>query len=63
MAEIKDKHGVSSGVSRLGGVAILFSLLGGMMLNMYVTDNLDYENMIGQINPILLLSFVLGWLG
>ena len=59
----KDKHGVSSGASRLGGVAILFSLLGGMMLNMYVTDNLDYENMIGQINPILLLSVCIGLVG
>ena len=59
----KDKHGVSSGASRLGGVAIIFSLLSGIMLNLYVTDNLNYESIIGQINPILLLSICVGLVG
>jgi UDP-GlcNAc:undecaprenyl-phosphate/decaprenyl-phosphate GlcNAc-1-phosphate transferase len=59
----KGKHGVSSGASRLGGVAILFSILSGMMLNMYLTDNLNYESMIGQINPLLLLSICVGLIG
>lgn len=59
----KDKHGVSSGSSRLGGVAIIFSLLSGMMLNMHAINNLNYESIISQINPILLLSICVGLVG
>ena len=59
----KDKHGVSSGASRLGGVAILFSLLSGMMLNMYVTDNLITKIWLLKLIQYCCYQSALGWLG
>ena len=37
-----DKHGVTSGASRLGGLAIMFSLLSGIVLNTYISENLTF---------------------
>ena len=59
----EDKHGVASGASRLGGLAIVFSLLSGMALNIYITDNLSYKIISGLNNPILLLSICIGLVG
>ena len=38
------KHGVSSGASRLGGIAIFFSLTIGLIFNYYLSNNSSLEN-------------------
>jgi UDP-GlcNAc:undecaprenyl-phosphate/decaprenyl-phosphate GlcNAc-1-phosphate transferase len=59
----KEKHGVSSGASRLGGLAIIFSLLSGIILNLYISDSLNYKNLISELNTILYFSILVGLVG
>jgi UDP-GlcNAc:undecaprenyl-phosphate/decaprenyl-phosphate GlcNAc-1-phosphate transferase len=59
----KEKHGVSSGTSRLGGLAIIFSLLSGIFLNLYISDNLNYKNLISELNIVLFFSILVGLVG
>ena len=58
----EDKHGVSSGASRLGGLAIMFSLLSGIALNSYISEDLSYVNLKDEFS-IILFSFLVGLIG
>jgi len=57
------KHGVSSGASRLGGLAILFSLISGIIINHYLNGTLSLEGLSLYINNILIFSFMIGLIG
>lgn len=57
-----DKHGVTSGASRLGGLAIMFSLLSGIVLNTYISENLTFMIFKDEFY-LLLFSFLVGLVG
>jgi UDP-GlcNAc:undecaprenyl-phosphate/decaprenyl-phosphate GlcNAc-1-phosphate transferase len=59
----EDKHGVSSGASRLGGVALIFSLMSGVLLNIYISDASFYEGLTNQFTYIFLFSILVGFVG
>ncbi len=59
----KMKHGVSSGTSRLGGLAILFSLVTGLILNHYLNNTLSLAGISTYIDNILLFSLLIGLIG
>ena len=56
-------HGVSSGASRLGGVAILFALISGIILNHYLNNTLSFKNISPYFNSIFLFSLLIGLIG
>ena len=57
------KHGVSSGASRLGGIAIFFSLTIGLIFNYYLSNNSSLENISYYFDQILLFSLLIGLIG
>jgi UDP-GlcNAc:undecaprenyl-phosphate/decaprenyl-phosphate GlcNAc-1-phosphate transferase len=57
------KHGVSTGNSRLGGIAIIISLVFGVIAHLYLNELLTIENLKKQIDFILILSFFIGLIG
>jgi len=57
------KHGVSSGASRLGGLAILFSLVSGLIANHYLNNTLSLASISIYIDNILLFSLLIGLIG
>lgn len=57
------KHGVSSGASRLGGIAILFSLTSGLIINHYLSKNLSIATLSYYIDDLLIFSFLIGFVG
>jgi len=59
----KMKHGVSSGASRLGGLAILFSLVSGLIANHYLNNTLSLASISIYIDNILLFSLLIGLIG
>jgi UDP-GlcNAc:undecaprenyl-phosphate/decaprenyl-phosphate GlcNAc-1-phosphate transferase len=58
-----EKHGVSSGSSRLGGLALIFSLMSGVILNIYINNNLHYEDLSNQFTYTFLFSILVGVVG
>ena len=57
------KHGVATGSSRLGGIAIIFSLLSGIIFNLYLDNSLLLSNLSKYIDNILLFSILIGLIG
>ena len=57
------KHGVSSGTSRLGGIAILFSLTSGIMINHILSENLSLTTISYYIDDLFIFSFLIGFVG
>jgi len=61
--DIEVKHGVSSGASRLGGLAVLFSLFSGITINHYLNETLSIESLSLYIDDIFLFSLLIGLIG
>ena len=59
----KNKHGLSSGTSRLGGVAILLSIFAGYNFNQFYLDSFYVGSLFTQINPLVVFSFVIALIG
>lgn len=57
------KHGVAKGSSRLGGIAIIFSVLSGITINLYLDNSLLLSNFSKYIDNILLFSLLIGLIG
>jgi len=58
-----NKHGVSSGNSRLGGLAITLSVILGVMINLYLISNLDVKNLSNELDSVAMLSLIIGFIG
>ncbi len=61
--DIEAKHGVSSGASRLGGLAVFFSLFIGVTINHYLSETLSIESLLLYVDDIFLFSFLIGLIG
>ena len=61
--DIEAKHGVASGASRLGGLAVFFSLFIGVTINHYLNETLSIESLSLYIDDIFLFSFLIGLIG
>ena len=57
------KHGLSPGKSRLGGVAILLSIIIGCCSHLVLISNFNILDLIVEINSIILFSFLIGFIG
>jgi len=57
------KHGVSSGASRLGGIAIIFSLMISILANLYLAELLSFSKLKIYFDKILLFSIIIGLVG
>lgn len=56
------KHGLSSGTSRLGGVAIVLSIFSGYGFNQFYLDSFSVD-VFNQINLLVVFSFVIALIG
>ena len=61
--DLIDKHGLSGGTSRLGGVAIIISTLLGVIINMNTFNLLTMKNIFYEINQIVIISILIGFIG
>ncbi len=59
----KNKHGLSSGKSRLGGVAIFLSVIIGCCSHVLFKDHLNLVFLFSETSQILLSSLVIGLIG
>ena len=57
------KHGISSGTSRLGGLAIIFSVLVGVISNLFFFDVLSIDKITEQLDSIVYFSILIGLIG
>ncbi len=57
------KHGLSSGTSRLGGVAIIISIIIGCCWYVFIQNNFDFKVLISEINSIIIFSLIIGLIG
>ena len=57
------KHGIASGISRMGGVVIVLSVMFGVLFNLYYFDTLTIENLIKEFDSIVLFSILIGLIG
>tara|TARA_B110000444_G_C18771561_1_gene562810 strand:+ start:212 stop:1291 length:1080 start_codon:yes stop_codon:yes gene_type:complete len=57
------KHGLASGISRLGGVAIICSVIFGVIFNLYFFDILSINALITQLDSIVCFSILIGLIG
>ena len=58
-----NKHGLSPGKSRLGGVAIVLSITIGCCSHLFFVENLNLLILKEQINIIIMFSFFIGLIG
>tara|TARA_B000000475_G_C15964907_1_gene434589 strand:+ start:135 stop:1226 length:1092 start_codon:yes stop_codon:yes gene_type:complete len=58
-----NKHGVTSGNSRLGGLAITFSIIFGVIINLQIISNFNLENFKNELDSITFLSLIIGLIG
>ena len=59
----KMKHGLSSGASRLGGVAIILSIFSGCIFNQIYLKELSADFFLLHINSIIISSLIIGLIG
>ena len=57
------KHGLVSGTSRLGGLAITFSSIVGVCISLFLLSALSYQNIVGELDRIILFSLLIGLVG
>jgi len=57
------KHGLASGISRMGGTVIVLSVMFGVLFNLYFFDTLTIENLIKEFDGIVLFSVLIGLIG
>ena len=57
------KHGLVSGTSRLGGLAITFSSIVGVCISLFLLNALSYQNIVGELDRIILFSLLIGLVG
>lgn len=57
------KHGLSSGASRLGGVAIVLSIFSGCIINQIYLKELSADFFLLHINSIIISSLIIGLIG
>ena len=61
--DAESKHGVSAGKSRLGGLALIFSLFSGIILNNHLNNTLSEEVIWSFFNGVLIFSILIGLVG
>lgn len=59
----KKKHGLSTGTSRLGGIAIVLSIFFGCIFNQIYLKEFRIEFFLLQTNSLLILSLIIGLIG
>ena len=59
----ENKHGLSSGTSRLGGVAILLSIFAGYSFNQFYLDSFYVGSLFSQINSLIVFSLAVALIG
>ena len=57
------KHGLASGTSRLGGVAIILSVIVGVAFNYYFVGATTDISIFNAIDSIIILSILIGFIG
>lgn len=57
------KHGIASGISRLGGLAIFLSVIIGVISNLFLLESLSIESIYAQIDNIVYFSILIGLIG
>ena len=57
------KHGLSSGKSRLGGIAISISIMIGCCSHLFFQENFNVRLLLTEIDKIIILSFLIGIIG
>ncbi len=57
------KHGLSSGTSRLGGIAIVLSIFSGYSFNQFYLDSFSVDVLFNQSNLLVIFSFVIALIG
>ncbi len=57
------KHGLSPGKSRLGGIAIFFSIVIGCCSNLFLRDDLTIPKFISEFDLIIILSLFIAFIG
>lgn len=57
------KHGIASGASRLGGLAIIISVLVGVISNLFLFDTLTINSFNAQFDNIVYYSILIGLIG
>ena len=61
--DVDNKHGLSSGKSRLGGVAIILSIAFGCYSHLFFHDDLNLHIVRYQLNLTIFLSLLIGLIG
>tara|TARA_B100001059_G_scaffold236728_1_gene289479 strand:- start:86 stop:1183 length:1098 start_codon:yes stop_codon:yes gene_type:complete len=57
------KHGLSSGKSRLGGIAIAVSIIFGCCSHLLIQDHFSMSFLLSELDKIIILSFLIGFIG